>query len=54
MGSLKVGYVNLKRSFFGWFFGLVMPVQQIFYPALAALVSLVQKLFSSPQTFSLY
>jgi hypothetical protein len=25
-----------------------------FYPALAALVSLVQKLFSSPQTFSLY
>jgi hypothetical protein len=29
----------MKGVFLGWFFGLVVPVQEIFYPALAALVS---------------
>jgi len=35
-------------SFFGWFFVLVLPVQEFFCPALAALVALVQIFFSSP------
>jgi hypothetical protein len=36
---------KLKGSFLGWFFGLVLPVQEIFIrPSLAALVGPVQNI----------
>jgi hypothetical protein len=35
----------MKRVFLGWFVGLIMPVQEIFYPAFAALASPVQNIF---------
>ncbi len=36
---------NERGPFLGWFVGLVVPVQGVFYPALAALVSPVQNIF---------
>ena len=38
--------VQMKGSFLGWFIELVVPVQEIFCPALAALVGPVQNIFS--------
>ncbi len=43
-----------KGSFLGWFVGLVVPVQEIFCPALAALVSPVQKYFFLTTPYTIY
>ncbi len=42
-----------KGSFLCWFVGLVVPVQEIFFPGLAALVAPVQNIFSSSYTILL-
>jgi phage-related protein len=43
MGTQKE--YKLNGSFHGWFGGLVVPVQEIFYSALVALVDPVQNIF---------
>jgi hypothetical protein len=45
--------VQMKRVFLGWFVGHVVPVQEIFYPACAALV-ISSKYFPPHRTLLYY
>jgi hypothetical protein len=45
-------WVQMKGPFLGWLVGLVVPVPEILYPALAALVSPIQNIFFLTPHFS--
>jgi hypothetical protein len=45
---------QMKETFLGWFVGLVVPVQAIFVPALAALVGPVQNYFLTTRYFNFF